>query len=200
MAKPRKPVQPKRKVPRITWPVVGAIAAVVFVLVIGSFGFAATKEENNAFCASCHTQPETTYYERFQSGQVNTLSTFHNTKEVKCIDCHSGSGVGGRVSAILLGSRNAVAYLTHTAKQPAPLTVPIGDSNCLKCHTETMTRQGFDNHYHEFLARWQSVDVNAAGCVDCHSSHTTNGDQKIQFLNQTQTEQVCTACHNAIAE
>jgi predicted CXXCH cytochrome family protein len=183
------------------WLTLAVPGAVVLVLVIGSFTFAANMEEKDSFCASCHTQPESTFYQRSQAGKTVDLATFHRTKNTKCIDCHSGSGVTGRMGAILLGSRNAFAYFTRTAKQPAPLTVAISDTNCVKCHPEAVNGQpDVNNHFHLFLPRWQAADPNAASCVTCHSSHTTDGDAQIGYLNQQKTEQVCQQCHNALGQ
>lgn len=199
----QKPVQKKKPQHQhlgaaLHWTTLIIPGAVALVLMIASFGFAASMEEHDSFCASCHTQPETTYFNRTQQKSTVDLATFHFTKEVKCIDCHSGNGVGGRVGAMLLGARNAGAYFTHTAVQPAPLTVAIADANCIKCHQETMTRSDFNNHFHAFLTRWQAADPSAATCLDCHSAHNTSGDAQIAYLSQTPTEQQCQRCHNAL--
>ncbi len=198
----KKPAQKRRSrsfLSRIHWSAIAIPAAVVLVLMIAGFGVAANQEEHNSFCASCHTQPESTFYAQFQKGTSSDLATFHNTKDVKCIDCHSGSGIGGRLTAMMMGSRNALAYFTHTAKQPAPLTVSIGDGNCLKCHTDVLTKGGFNNHFHAFLARWQAVDSNAAGCVDCHTAHPT-ADATNQYLVTPQVQAVCQQCHQVMRE
>ena len=190
----KKPVK-RRHTYHIEWRGVALVCGVVLALTTASFGFAASMEEKNAFCASCHTQPESTYYNRFQVGTSVDLATFHNTKATKCIDCHSGSGVTGRISAMLLGARNAVAFFTKTARQPAPLTVPIKDDSCVKCHANVTAGADFNNHFHAFLSRWQAVDANATGCASCHTSHTTDGQAQTAFLSQGTTDQVCQSCH-----
>jgi predicted CXXCH cytochrome family protein len=196
--KGRKKPASRRHTYHIEWRGIALVCGVVLVLTAASFGYAASKEENNSFCVSCHTQPESTYYGRFQAGTTVDLATFHNTKATKCIDCHSGSGVTGRISAMLLGARNAVAFFTKTARQPAPLTVPIKDDSCLKCHANVTATADFNNHFHAFLSRWQAADPNAAGCAACHTSHTTGGDAQAVFLSQTTTDQVCQSCHAAL--
>jgi predicted CXXCH cytochrome family protein len=102
------------------------------------------------------------------------------------------------VSAMLLGARNAVAFFTRTAVQPAPLTVPIRDESCAKCHADTLTRNDFNNHFHIFLPRWQAADPKAAVCVDCHISHSTKGEAQIGYLERTTTEQICQNCHDSL--
>jgi predicted CXXCH cytochrome family protein len=194
---PKKQTPPKSKTRPIVW-VLEGVLVLAFVAAIGGFAFAATQEEHDSFCASCHTQPESTYYQRSLDAQPVDLASAHTPKNVKCIDCHSGSGVTGRMQAELLGAHNALSWYTGMAVQPAKLTEPIHDANCLKCHQEVTVGGGINNHFHAFLARWQAQDPNAATCVSCHGGHTTDGEAQIAFLNQTTTEAVCQACHNAL--
>ena len=44
--------------------IAGLAVVTAVVMGAGGFAFAATQEQNDSFCASCHTQPESTYYER----------------------------------------------------------------------------------------------------------------------------------------
>lgn len=194
----RKKPTKKRRGFQWPWRSLAIPAGLVLLLAVGSLGFAATTEEHDSFCASCHTQPESTFYSRSQSGAPVDLATAHQAKAVKCIDCHSGRGVTGRLGAIMLGSRNALAFFTRTAQQPAPLTWPIRDNNCIKCHEDTLTRQDFQNHFHVFLFRWQAQDPQAAGCVDCHTAHTTTGSADTGFMTQDTVSPVCQRCHTAI--
>jgi len=192
-----KKIQPKKK----TFPFVPLLIALgaVIVFTVSGFSFAASQESKDVFCSSCHTQPESTYYQRSQDATATDLASFHHTKEARCIDCHSGTGVVGRVQAELMGAQNAFKFFTHTAVQPAPLTKPIRDANCLKCHQQVTAGQADENnHFHIFLTRWQSADTKAATCVSCHSSHTTDGTADILFLNRERTVAVCEACHKAL--
>lgn len=174
----------------------GIIAIALFVFGSGAIFTGTQFENHDSFCSSCHTQPETKYYQRESDTTPVDLASFHATKNVRCIDCHSGKGVIGRMSAIALGGRDLLAFLSRNYKQPAPLTRPISDADCYKCHADIGQRQNFNNHFHVFLPQWQAKDPNAAGCVDCHQSHTTNGQASLAFLNQSDTTQVCQRCHN----
>jgi hypothetical protein len=190
--------QPKKKglLPAVI--VVLVLAGVGVVATIGGFAFAATQESHDDFCASCHTQPESTYYQRSLAAAPVDLASFHTPKKTLCIDCHSGIGLFGRVGAELLGARNAVKFYTGTAVQPAPLNFPIRDGNCLKCHDWVKisgNSEDMQNHWHRFLVRWQLVDANAGRCVSCHTGHVTDGSADIQYLNQDHTTAVCDACH-----
>ncbi len=186
--------------PRIRrWLPIGlALAGLGLLFTVGGFSFAATQEQRDSFCASCHTEPETTHYQRSIAGQPVDLASVHTTYKTRCIDCHSGDGVVGRVQAELTGARNAVRFFTKTAVQPAKLTEPIGDDHCLKCHQTVTTAQPTrNNHFHIFLVRLQAIDP-TVGCVSCHSGHATDGTADNRFMTDTRTQQVCDTCHRQL--
>ena len=173
-------------------------SGLAILLTTGGFTFAATQEQRDSFCSSCHTQPESTFYQRSLDAAAVDLASIHKEKKTRCIDCHSGIGMTGRIRAELLGAHNALAFYTKTAVQPAKLTQPIGDENCLKCHQDVAAQQDMNNHFHVFLAKWQSMDPNAATCVSCHQGHSDQGDPQIMFLNQETTQAECDSCHRAL--
>jgi nitrate/TMAO reductase-like tetraheme cytochrome c subunit len=202
-----KKVAPPKKSPILRIAIIAAIAVVI--LSISGFAFAATQEQNDSFCASCHTQPETTFYERSTAAAATDLASFHKTKTTACIDCHSGSGLGGRLTAEVLGARNAVAWFTGTAVQPAPLNFPISNDNCLKCHATVLSGSstnirdrtfGPQGHYHRFLSRWQAASTAAASCVTCHSGHKQGGTAAQMWINTATIGSTCDGCHRALGE
>ena len=194
------------------------IIVVGIVFTAGGFTFAATQEEHDNFCSSCHTQPESTYYERSIAAQATDLASFHTTQSVRCIDCHSGEGVSGRISAELMGAHNALMWYTGTAQQPAVQTVPISDANCMKCHSDVVNRgftpteqivipaeqrrgreeSGQRNHWHYFLGRWQAASDTAANCTSCHGGHATDGTAESGFMVAQAVQQQCEACHQVL--
>ncbi len=213
----------QRRFPILT--VLLGVAALGIVLAAGGFTFAASQETHDPFCASCHTEPESTFFQRSTAAQAVDLAAFHTAQQTRCIDCHSGPGTIGRMQAELLGARNAAAWITHTDVQPAPLTYPIQDQNCLKCHQDVVQRgfvakeaitipsgggeQGGEggeggrgelgprNHWHTFLARWQIVDPGAGSCTSCHTGHSTGSTAQNGFLDAQTTRNECNACHRA---
>jgi predicted CXXCH cytochrome family protein len=174
-------------------------AAVVVALVLagGGLGTAAGLEEFNGFCAACHTQPESDFVARSQTAAVDLAAKHDQAWATRCIDCHSGPGLSGRLGAMTLGARDLAAFVSGSAQQPAPLTLPIGDANCLKCHSNIPATKNFNEHFHGFLARWQALDPQAGTCVSCHTAHSTDGDPSENFLQMERTQQVCDACHAA---
>jgi hypothetical protein len=194
---------PKKRFPLI--PVLAGLFALGIIVTVSGFVFAANMESKDSFCSSCHTQPETTYFERSSAENRVDLASFHQQKKTRCIDCHSGSGVMGRVGAELTGAHNAFAFYTGTAVQPGVLSGAFPDENCLKCHQDVTSRAGRakggeNGHWHVFLTRWQGQDPNAASCVSCHAAHATDVSVGERFLNISNTRAVCERCHNAIGE
>ncbi len=178
-------------------------AAMGFLLFVGGGGlfYAANLENNDSFCVSCHTRPETAYYQRTQDAAATDLASAHSAKGVKCIECHSGAGPIGRLQGMSVGAGDLAAYLSGRYHNPAVATVPVGDGNCLKCHADVTARRDFDNHFHVFLAQWQALAPgNAATCVDCHESHVTGGLSNIAFLQEAPTVAVCDRCHAIAGE
>jgi nitrate/TMAO reductase-like tetraheme cytochrome c subunit len=209
-----------KKTSGLIWVLAGIMALGIF-LAAGGFTFAASQETHDPFCASCHTQPESTYFQRSTDAQAVDLASYHSAQTTRCIDCHSGPGVWGRMQAELLGARNTAAWYTRTAVQPAQLTVPIQDVNCLKCHQD-VTQRGYrpkqsvvifregrrgeeeeeagPNHWHEQMARWQAVAANPGTCTSCHPGHSTDGTAQTGFENAQITRTMCEACHRVLGE
>jgi hypothetical protein len=196
----RKPVKHSKSKTFPVLPVLGALLLVVILLTASGFAFAYTQEEHDTFCSSCHTQPESTFYQRALDAQAIDLASFHTAKGTRCIDCHSGAGLTGRMQAELLGAHNTLALYTHTAIQPAKQTVPIRDENCLKCHEQVTAGRSRNNHFHGFLAQWQAADPNAGSCVSCHGGHSTDGNAQSRFQNQALVSTVCDACHRVMRQ
>jgi predicted CXXCH cytochrome family protein len=207
----------KKKVSLI--PALMAAGVLVVLLTAGGFAFAASQESNDPFCASCHTQPESTYFQRSTASQPSDLASFHTKKTTLCIDCHSGQGIVGRLQAELLGAGNALKWYTGTAVQPAVLLYAISDQNCLKCHQNVTQRgyapkqqvtipgvrinnraggEGGNNHWHEQLAKWQSTSAAAGTCVTCHSGHASGSTAQSGFMIAQNVTNTCNACHQVL--
>ena len=155
-------------------------------------------ENHDGFCASCHTDPESEFVDRAHAGTAVDLASFHTGTGVRCIDCHSGEGANGRIQAMTLGGHDLLKFVSGQFPQPAPLTKAIDDVNCTKCHSTISQGRDFNNHFHILLPDWQKQSVNAATCVDCHQSHSTDGLTDVAFLNEQHTVAVCQQCHNSL--
>ncbi len=185
-------------------PIVILVAVVVVViLAISGIGVSLALENQDSFCASCHTEPEVTYWTQSTQANAPTLAAFHTGKKTACIDCHSGGGIFGRAKGLQQGAVDQLAYWGGHYQVPAVTTNPLGDDSCTKCHAVTNlvvqrgTPRQTNGHYHQFLPRWQAADPNAAHCITCHSAHQPSNAQT-KFINQAQVNQVCNACHRAL--
>ncbi len=210
-----KKVKPVKRTPIIL--ILGVLVGLGVLLAAAGFAFAATQEQSDAFCASCHTQPESTFFARSTAAQPVDMASFHTGKQIHCIDCHSGDGVVARVQAEILGARNAALWYTGAATQPAKLTAPIGDGNCLKCHA-AVTQRGYtpkeqlfntsrddreagNGHWHQFLLRWQVTDpTNAGTCVSCHNGHIPDSNAQSGFMDVTAVNAECDSCHQVLRQ
>ena len=194
--------QTKKRKSGLRWLlIVAALLAIGVVLAGGGLVSAIQVENRDAFCASCHTEPETQYYQRSLAAPVD-LASAHTPKGVTCIQCHSGPGTAGRMQAIsAVAAPDLLAYLGGNYHKPAVVTVPIGDDHCLKCHPDVSSREDFNNHFHAFLPRWQAqAPKDAATCIDCHQAHVTTGSPDAAFLQQATTVAVCQRCHDTLGE
>lgn len=188
-----------KKIPRwVTWLIIAALLIVVFSS--GALALSIHMENNDQFCASCHTNPETTFVDRSTQPPTD-LASAHTAENVGCIQCHSGEGKAGRIDALKLGAHDLVAFVSRNYTQPAQLTHPIPDENCLKCHGDIGQAQTFENHFHVLLPRWQQLSPNkAATCVDCHSAHTTDGRSDIVWISVKPTQKQCDGCHRQLGD
>ncbi len=205
--------------PKIAIAVVVVVAAIVLLPGIG-VGASLLLENQDAFCAACHTQPEVKYYEQSVQQQSTTLASFHRQKQTSCIDCHSGGGPLGRAQGLEQGAADLAIYLSGNFKSPAITSNPLGDDSCLKCHEEVLargrrnppsniespiqaggreSRRASDGHYHQFLQRWQTRDPRAGHCVNCHTSHV-DGEANVGFMDAAPVQQMCDNCHRALGE
>ncbi len=195
---------PRRKTPHLAqqvrsrFPIVGLVVGVAAILAMtGVTAYAMQLENHDAFCASCHTEPETQFYQQSLDKSAATLAAFHRQKEVRYIDCHSGGGVFGRSVGLAQGAQDLLSYYSGDYHRPAITTNKLGDDSCTKCHSDVFASREFNNHFHFFLPQWQSLDVNAAHCVDCHTSHTT-GDPAQGYLSAAVVTDICQSCHSAV--
>lgn len=185
--------------PRRRWPlpvlIAGLIAGgVALVATAGGTAYAIQQENRDSFCASCHTEPESKYYQQSLDKATPTLAAFHTPKQVRCIDCHSGGGLFGRVEGLMQGTQDLASFYSGNYHKPAITQNKLSDDSCLKCHAQVTSSGGFNNHFHRFLSRWQSVDANAAYCVDCHTAHPiASGAQG--YLATGLVTGICQSCH-----
>lgn len=161
---------------------------------LSGVGYVSHLEQNNSFCASCHTQPEFEYYQRLIDSQQPTtdLATFHLRHEeaVKCIDCHGGEGLAGRAQVLAKSAWDALKFLVGVHRQPAMMSIRLPDQACSKCHQDVYYQPGFENHFHNEIPN----SMQTFRCLDCHLAHPL-GDPTISFGTRDVFFPECVRCH-----
>ncbi len=196
----------------LNWRVLGALVVIGLAALVGGVSFVSAQEQNDQFCGSCHTQPESTYLARFQAalnGPSEDLAAFHhkqlyprgssNGQPIRCIDCHVGEGLVGRGIVVSLAAWDALKYVTGTERQPAMVVFNVQNEACIKCHEQQVKvnldkpRVPFiiDNHFHYQLFE---PGAPAIQCVDCHVSHQQGAEASGFEFPKTYTP-VCEECH-----
>ena len=194
------------------WGSVLFAAVVGLLFAIGSYTFVSAQEQNNQFCGSCHTQPESTFLQRFdaaQSARATDLASFHHkqlyprdtpgAQNIRCIDCHVGEGLVGRGTVVTLAAWDALKHYTGLQQQPAKIVFTVQNEACLTCH-DAQVKQGLataeqqcdiNNHFHYILF---TPGAPSEPCVSCHVSHR-EGSETTAFQFRDIIIPVCQDCH-----
>jgi len=187
--------------------IIGVIGVVVLLFTSIGFVGGTLLEEHNDFCASCHTVPESTYFNRATAAiadtnvKISDLATVHfrqaETKHepFQCITCHRGdSSLGDRIQTLLLGARDSVVYVTGkadpTIEKPTIANSTLVNAACVRCHETTLlTVGGINTHFHNLLP--QTAALLAQGKQFIGTSFGEGGGRPID------TSLTCTSCHLA---
>jgi hypothetical protein len=164
----------------------------------GGVGFVSHQEQNDQFCSSCHTQPESEYYARSlraaaQQTAQDLASFHHRKKDIRCIDCHVGEGPVGRAQVVSIAAWDAFKYYAHIARQPAVIVIPVQNEACIKCHADDIRKPGFENHEHNvyFDPKLNPPEI---ACVHCHVSHRPGAEQQAFEFRDAMLPR-CEYCH-----
>jgi hypothetical protein len=180
------------------------------LLGVGAAMGVSAAEEQDGFCATCHLNPERTYAERartvkqaydvaqeqgltgdalWQTGRetARDLASAHRAAALNCVACHRGdNGPGDRLTALTLGARNTLLYLSGQFDPDHSGVAKQGlvEGSCLHCHLDEPVLGGvnageenpiladsFENHFHSYLFAPEYVEQVTIDCLDCHASH-----------------------------
>ncbi|RMG88977.1 MAG: hypothetical protein D6706_22230 [Chloroflexi bacterium] len=179
---------------------------------------------------------------------IPDLASFHywDNPDFRCVDCHRGDdSLAHRGRVLLLAASDTITFLTGRADEtlekgnvPAvnPNELPwhgpemynrapdILNAACEKCHQETLTLVGFENHFHNklpaarvafeatgellFPQDWpQSLpedmtdsdliqpEETVLTCLDCHRAHVQGFEFDFFLQEQAVVLPACTQCH-----
>jgi hypothetical protein len=117
----------------------------------------------------------------------------------RCIDCHGGKSLAGRVRVKTLAAKDALVYLSGRFEEPELMRWPLWDEDCSACHP-SFDEAGADEGLPAFHAlAVHNVDLGVA-CVECHSAHEAGGDPDAFFLRRTAVRAQCARCHSEFEE
>jgi hypothetical protein len=173
-------------------------------------------EENNTFCANCHTPLEVLYVRQAAQASPESspnLAAYHyaiTTHEdpslgiVNCVACHRGNnGLLHRAVALSLGATNTVKWLLGDDGSDVAghnRLEWLSNASCNRCHSNVISPREFENHFHFYLPEYNRdlrVRANAANrlyCSDCHVSHR-DIPQELDFLADEVVFPACKQCH-----
>jgi formate-dependent nitrite reductase cytochrome c552 subunit len=191
--------------------VVGALLAAA---VAGPAGWVASDrlERDNEFCVACHLPDGTRLHagkrEDLGDWPPATLAAAHGMAGVRefdairpfrCIDCHGGTGVAGRVRVKILSAKDAFWYAVGRFEEPTAMRWPLEDADCRRCHARFDERgraAGVDPAFHELAVHNAELGV---ACVDCHLVHDEGGLADHDFLHPEHVRARCAGCHPELA-
>jgi predicted CXXCH cytochrome family protein len=100
-------------------------------------------------------------------------------------------------------------FLLGDYHEPDHMRLQLRSKECTQCHTpivkhapaltaeqEEALEGRAGNAYHQI----RSHDAVRIPCVQCHTSHTTDGDPKAQFIARKRVEPICRKCHPTLGE
>jgi hypothetical protein len=213
---------------RLTQRRVGLLAGLFLLVLVATFAGATKAEEQDGFCASCHTPPEQAYVDRaqivrgMQAGSIVDLATAHvgERSSFGCIDCHRGDqDLNDRGRTLLLGARDAVIFVSGRAdgrsEKGAASEPDLLNRACFICHIKSLTGGGFNNHFHNLLASARTLQnpqntpsndapqrESTIACVDCHRAHVrTPSGQDGKFMDTIGVVYpACVSCHRQVGQ
>jgi hypothetical protein len=176
--------------------------------------------------------------------ELADLASFHywDDASFRCIDCHRGDDtLPHRARVLLLAAGDTLTWAIGEPDQSVEKgSVPNLDPNaeswvgperysrqqeilnagCLKCHGDTLTLVGFDNHFHNKLpaaqealaagnelsypAEWETefgttdllqAEDTLITCLDCHRAHVFGFESEYFLDRDTVLFPACVQCH-----
>jgi hypothetical protein len=186
------------------------LAALAVGLVAAPAGFVASDriEQDNDFCNACHLSPGVPLHREirsdFDAAPAATLAAAHARagvdqagakREFRCIDCHGGTSLHGRLRVKALAARDAFWYGLGRFEEPTSMRHPLWDEDCGKCHArfdELEPQEWETPRFHQLAVHNAALGV---ACVECHQSHERGGDPELGFIAVAHARAQCARCH-----
>ncbi len=188
---------------------IGLFVLVAGLLLPGGWVLSDRLEEDNDFCNACHLEPGRPLHERIRQGfdarpPVN-LASAHGLAgtearpdgSLRCIDCHGGTGLAGRLRVKALAAKDAFWYVVGHFEEPDSMRWPLRDEDCTKCHADFSPASAGAEPFHSIPVHNARFEV---ACVECHVAHESGGNPQAYFMDASRLRPLCARCHPEFAE
>jgi len=133
------------------------------------------RAERVDFCLSCHLTMKP-YVDDLKNPKSTSLAALHYQNRYipanQCYECHTSYGLFGTVQAKEAGIVDVYKYFTMTFHLPIKMREPYPNTDCLKCHAESVKWLGFHQDFKDALFSGETT------CMQCHRD--TNPAHTIQ--------------------
>ena len=167
--------------------------------------------QDNDFCNACHLPSGAPLHRElrrdFDAPVPASLAAAHARVQApphpdgfRCIDCHGGVGLSGRLRVKLVSARDATVWAFGSFEEPSGMRVPLGDADCARCHASFRPFQpgsGRSRGFHQIA--FHNADLGVA-CVECHAVHRPGGDPASHFVRAEPVRAQCARCHAEFEE
>jgi hypothetical protein len=165
-------------------------------------------ERNNDFCNACHLPSGEALHvavrEDFDGRPPTTLAAGHGAAHppgpegdaaaFRCIDCHGGVSLVGRLRVKTLAAKDAFWWVVGDFEEPRGMRWPLWDEDCAQCHESFDVKADADGDpaFHDLGVHNVELGV---GCVECHRSHERGANVDAWYLKAAVVRQQCARCH-----
>jgi nitrate/TMAO reductase-like tetraheme cytochrome c subunit len=192
--------------------VLAAAAAAGAVAASGGWVLTDRLEQENDFCNACHLSPGVALHRDvrrdFDAPTPASLAAAHaaagndarDDGAFRCIDCHGGVSLAGRVRVKLLAAQDAFWWVVGSFEEPDGMRWPLWDEDCLQCHPrfdERAVESWETPRFHQLPVH--NVDL-GVDCVECHLSHEAGVRADAHFLHAVSVRTQCARCHPEFEE
>lgn len=176
---------------------------------LGAAGWVVTDhlEQDDDFCNACHMSTGAALHAEirrdYDARPAASLAARHAAARVsaraagafRCIDCHGGKSLAGRLRVKALAAKDALVYVSGRFEEPETMRWPLWDEDCSACHAsfEAAGDDWGSPDFHDLAVH--NVDLGVA-CVECHSAHEAGGDPGAFFLRVASVRAQCARCHS----
>lgn len=125
------------------------------------------RAERVEFCQSCHLTMKT-FVTDMKDPKSESLAALHYKNRYipdnQCYTCHTSYGLFGTVEAKKEGMHDVWVYYTRTFKLPIKIRHPYPNTDCLKCHAESVKWLAAHDDFKASLFSGET------SCLQCHGA------------------------------